>query len=76
MMKRSDSVVPAERIEKAIFVIRGQKIMLDSDLADLYGWVAFRDLQRAGMSTFHGRPTISTTCLEPTKIVGKSRADK
>jgi len=37
MMKRSDSVVPVERIEKAIFVIRGHKVMLDSDLADLYG---------------------------------------
>ena len=37
MMKRSDSVVPVERIEKAIFVIRGQKVMLDADLAELYG---------------------------------------
>lgn len=37
MMKRSDSVVPVERIEKAIFVIRGQKVMLDTDLAKLYG---------------------------------------
>jgi len=36
-MKKSDSVVPVERIEKAIFVIRGQKVMLDADLAELYG---------------------------------------
>ena len=30
-------VVPAERIERAIFSIRGEKMMLDSDLAELYG---------------------------------------
>ena len=29
-------LVPAERIEQAILVIRGQKVMLDSDLAALY----------------------------------------
>ena|ERR1017187_5229526 len=30
-------VIPAERIEKAILVLRGQKVMLDRDLAELYG---------------------------------------
>ncbi|MBU1023234.1 ORF6N domain-containing protein [bacterium] len=30
------SLMPVERIEKAIFFIREQKVMLDSDLADLY----------------------------------------
>jgi hypothetical protein len=30
-------LIPAERIEKAIIVIRGQKVLLDWDLADLYG---------------------------------------
>jgi hypothetical protein len=29
--------IPAERIEKAIFLIRGQKVILDRDLAELYG---------------------------------------
>ena len=28
--------IPAERIEKAILIIRGQKVMLDADLASLY----------------------------------------
>jgi hypothetical protein len=28
--------VPPERIERRIYLIRGQKVMLDSDLADLY----------------------------------------
>ena len=31
------SVIPAERIENAILLIRGQKVLLDSDLASLYG---------------------------------------
>lgn len=34
-MKRA-SVIPVERIEKAIYLIRGEKVMLDRDLADLY----------------------------------------
>jgi hypothetical protein len=29
-------LVPAERIEHAILVLRGQKVMLDSELAALY----------------------------------------
>ena len=35
-MKHS-SLIPVERIEKAIYLIRGEKVMLDSDLASLYG---------------------------------------
>lgn len=33
----SRSVIPAARIEKAIYVIRDNKVMLDIDLAALYG---------------------------------------
>jgi|ERR1043165_2522988 hypothetical protein len=29
--------IPVERLEQAIFLIRGQKVMLDRDLAGLYG---------------------------------------
>ena len=40
-MKRSKgsetAIVPAERVESAILVIRGQRVMLDSDLAAIYG---------------------------------------
>lgn len=32
-----DSLMPLERIERAILVIRGHKVMLDADLAGLYG---------------------------------------
>lgn len=30
-------LIPSERIERAILLIRGQKVMLDADLAELYG---------------------------------------
>ena len=29
-------LIPAERIERSILLIRGQKVMLDRDLAELY----------------------------------------
>jgi len=44
-MAKAD-LVPVERIEKAILLIRGQKVMLDRDLADLYG-VATKVLNQA-----------------------------
>jgi phage regulator Rha-like protein len=45
-MASKASLIPAERIEKAILLIRGQKVMLDSDLAELYG-VATKVLNQA-----------------------------
>jgi len=36
-MKKIVPIVPAERVERSILFIRGQKVMLDSDLAKLYG---------------------------------------
>jgi len=33
----NEVLVPIERIEERIFLIRGQKVMLDADLAELYG---------------------------------------
>ena len=41
-----NDVIPVERIESRIFVIRGQKVMIDRDLAELYG-VETRDLNKA-----------------------------
>jgi len=37
------ALVPIEVIEKKIILLRGQKVMLDKDLAELYG-VLTRDL--------------------------------
>ena len=36
-MASEPSLVPVERIERAILLIRGKKVMLDADLASLYG---------------------------------------
>src|SRR5437870_3705314 len=33
---KSSSLIPVERIERAIYLIRGEKVMLDRDLAALY----------------------------------------
>jgi hypothetical protein len=37
MGRAKTSLIPAERIERAILLVRGHKVMLDSDLASLYG---------------------------------------
>jgi hypothetical protein len=34
---KDSSLIPVERIEKAIYLIRGEKVMFDRDLAALYG---------------------------------------
>ena len=36
-MEGQTGLIPMERIERAILSIRGEKVMLDSDLAELYG---------------------------------------
>ncbi len=46
MPKGTDSIVPIERIQKCIYLIRGRKILLDRDLAQLYG-VETKVLNRA-----------------------------
>jgi hypothetical protein len=33
---KHSTLIPVERIEKAIYLIRGEKVMLDRDLAELY----------------------------------------
>ena len=40
------AIVPVERIEKKILLIRGEKVMMDADLAALYG-VETKMLNRA-----------------------------
>ena len=36
-MEPSRALIPVERIERAILLLRAQKVMLDRDLARLYG---------------------------------------
>ncbi len=37
MMASSRLLIPFQRIERCILLIRGEKVMLDADLARLYG---------------------------------------
>ena len=41
-MKKKDAMVPLRQIESHILLLRGQRVMLDSDLAELYGVPTFR----------------------------------
>ncbi len=34
---KPSAVIPIERIARCVYLIRGQKVMLDQDLAALYG---------------------------------------
>jgi len=36
-MAKAQSIIPVESIASRIYLIRGQKVMLDADLAELYG---------------------------------------
>ncbi len=37
MTQQNNSIIPAERIQQCILLLRGEKAMLDRDLAELYG---------------------------------------
>ena len=45
-MSKDRSLIPVERIERSILLIRGHKVILDTDLAALYG-VETKQLIRA-----------------------------
>jgi ORF6N domain len=49
-MARGKSVIPVERIASRIYLIRGQKVMLDSDLAELYA-VSTKALNQGSAAT-------------------------
>ncbi|MEK7449992.1 MAG: ORF6N domain-containing protein [Planctomycetota bacterium] len=40
-MKNNKSIIPVERIERIILFVRGHKVILDKDLAILYGVTTF-----------------------------------
>jgi hypothetical protein len=45
-MPSTSAIIPAERVDKVILFARGQKLILDSDLAALFG-VETKALNRA-----------------------------
>ena len=61
------SLIPSERIERAILQLRGERVMLDSDLADLYGVetrVLVQAVKRNGdrfPADYRSLPTVAAT---------------
>ncbi|MBI3015043.1 MAG: ORF6N domain-containing protein [Candidatus Tectomicrobia bacterium] len=68
------TLVPTERIDHAILLIRGQKVMLDADLAELYG-VTTKVLNQAvnrNRDRFPEDFIFQLTADEKAKVVAKS----
>jgi len=61
------SVLPAKRIERAIFVLRGDRVMLDEDIAALYG-VETKALIRAMKRNKERFPTDFMFQLSPQEV--------
>ena len=74
-------LIPIERIEQAIYYIRGEKVMLDRDLAALYG-VPTKVLKRAVRRNIDRFPEDLMFVLSPTEFqnwrcqFGTSNADR
>jgi hypothetical protein len=71
-MNKALATVPVERIEKAIYLIRGEKVMLDRDLAELYG-VETRVLNQAVSRNRERFPADFMFRLTREEIVGISQ---
>jgi hypothetical protein len=65
-MTQSD-LIPAERIEKSIYLIRGEKVMMDRDLAALYG-VETKVLKQAVRRNLDRFPEDFMFVLNPTEF--------
>lgn len=61
-----DEMLPIERIQKSIYLIRGQKVMLDRDLAALYSvpTKALKQAVKRNLSRFPGDFTFVLTSEE------------
>jgi len=66
-------LVPSERIERSILFLRGQKVMLDADLADLYGVTTKRlnEQARRNAERFPKDFLFQLTPEEKTEVVAK-----
>ena len=60
-------LISIEKVEKAIYVIRGEKVMLDRDLAALYG-VATKVLKQAIRRNIDRFPDDFMFVLNPTEF--------
>ena len=71
-MSQSLINIPVERIEKSIYLIRGEKVMLDRDLAELYG-VETRVLNQSVRRNLERFPSDFMFELTRDEIVGISQ---
>ncbi len=67
------TLVPPERIDRAIFVIRGKKVMLDADLAALYGVTTKRlnEQVKRNLDRFPVEFMFRLTAQEKAEVVAK-----
>jgi hypothetical protein len=68
------ALIPIERIEQRIYVIRGHKVMLDRDLAELYQVkaIALRQQVKRNRSRFPDDFTFQLTTSEAENLVSQS----
>jgi hypothetical protein len=77
-MKTKSSLLAAPHIENAIFLLRGQRVMLDRDLADLYG-VTTGNLNKAvqrNRERFPGDFMLQLTAKEAESLIFQSGRSK
>ena len=65
------SLIPSEKIERAIYLIRGEKVMLDRDLAALYG-VSTAVLNQAVRRNIDRFPDDFMFLLTPDELVNRT----
>jgi hypothetical protein len=76
-MAKNRSIIPLEQIERCILIIRGQKVMLDADLAELYGVetrILIRNVKRnVGRFPQHFMFQLTTKEFEALKLYFESK---
>ncbi len=65
--RQSASIIPVEHIQNRILLIRGQKVILDSDLAELYGVLTKRLNEQVKRNTDRFPPDFMFQLREPEK---------
>jgi hypothetical protein len=74
MAKRTQLIYPVERIERSILEIRGQKVLLDRELAQLYGvkTIALRQQVARNRARFPDDFMFQLTAQEAESLVSQS----
>lgn len=72
--KLTKALIPVERIERSILLIRGNKVLLDRDLAELYGVkpIALRQQVRRNLNRFPDDFMFQLTAEEAEALVSQN----